>query len=444
MRLCTMLHMIWLKNNLNKHKSSKKAGRGKLYQLALLFLILIFSINFTSCKNNNSVVIWTDCPEFATYAEIYNARNAVKVIAVHKENLADSFPPASDEVKPDIVVGSWLESLDLKKNFLPLDYLLSEYQLGKNKFYSQLFSVGYYDEKQYLLPVSFNLPCVFFSAEEKDKMPNNYMLTLDEIKSISNDYNKVNKSKIYTKMGFAPSWDEDFLYTVTKLNNIDFLEKNGEIYWDEVFLEQSISYLRDWTTENNTSTTSESDFKFKYLYTPEYKWITEGNVFFAYSTSEELLSTPEEKLSKIDFRWLNSDGLIPIEDEVVSMGIYKKSSNMKNAEHFLTWFLTEENQKTIFEEMKKMNFVSSNFGIAGGFSSLKNINENVFPTYYPNLLGNMPPEENLEEYSVLPSKWQSLKSRVVKPYLLDAIDTSKSEPTATMEALIAEWKKQYY
>ena len=192
-----MLHMIWLKNNLNKHKSSKKAGRGKLYQLALLFLILIFSINFTSCKNNNSVVIWTDCPEFATYAEIYNARNAVKVIAVYKENLADSFPPASDEVKPDIVVGSWLESLDLKKNFLPLDYLLSEYQLGKNKFYSQLFSVGYYDEKQYLLPVSFNLPCVFFSAEEKDKMPNNYMLTLDEIKSISNDYNKVNKSKIY-------------------------------------------------------------------------------------------------------------------------------------------------------------------------------------------------------------------------------------------------------
>ena len=157
-----------------------------------------------------------------------------------------------------------------------------------------------------------------------------------------------------------------------------------------------------------------------------------------------MLSTPEEKLSKIDFRWLNSDGLIPIEDEVVSMGIYKKSSNMKNAEHFLTWFLTEENQKTIFEEMKKMNFVSSNFGIAGGFSSLKNINENVFPTYYPNLLGNMPPEENLEEYSVLPSKWQSLKSRVVKPYLLDAIDTSKSEPTATMEALIAEWKKQYY
>jgi len=71
--------------------------------------------------------------------------------------------------------------------------LLSEYQLGKDRFYSKLFSVGYFDEKQYLLPVSFNLPCVMFSSEIDIEIPNNYMLSLEEIKTLSKDFNKVKK-----------------------------------------------------------------------------------------------------------------------------------------------------------------------------------------------------------------------------------------------------------
>lgn len=438
-----MLLMIWLKNNFNLNiLFNKKAGKSKLCQLS--FLLLFFLLTFTSCKNKEPVIVWTDCPEFASYAEIYNARNENKVLAVYKENLVESFPPTSDEKKPDIVVGSWLESVNLKKYFLPLDYLLSDYHLKKDNFYSQLLSVGYYDEKHYLLPVSFNIPCVFFSSERKSEMPNSYMLTLDEIKTVSKDFNKTNKSNIYTKMGFAPSWSGEFLYTAIKLMDVSFYEKDGEISWDESFLDNAIKYIKDWTLETNTSTTAESDFKFKYLYTPEYKWITENNVLFAYSTSNELFPNAEEKLEKIDFRWLNSDGKIPIEDNIVSMGIYKKSSNMKAAESFISWFLNEENQKIIMEEMNNLNFVSSNFGIAGGFSSLKSINETIFPRFYPSLLGNMPPEENLDHIDILPSKWQSLKERVIEVFLLDATNTEKESPTASMEELISEWKKQYY
>ena len=56
----------------------------------------------------------------------------------------------------------------------------------------------------------------------------------------------------------------------------------------------------------------------------------------------------------------------------------------------------------------------------------------------------MPPEENLQDISILPSKWQSLKERVVEVYLLDAVDTTKEEPTTSMDALITEWKKEHY
>ena len=56
----------------------------------------------------------------------------------------------------------------------------------------------------------------------------------------------------------------------------------------------------------------------------------------------------------------------------------------------------------------------------------------------------MPPEENLHEVSPLPSKWQSLKERVVEVYLQDAVDTTKENPSVSMDSLIAEWKKQHY
>ena len=106
MRLCTMLHMIWLKNNLNKHNIHNKADSKKNCQLSFLLIITLLLFLLFSCKNTNPVVIWTDCPEFASYAEIYNARNETKVLAVYKENLLESFPPTSDEKTPDIIVGS--------------------------------------------------------------------------------------------------------------------------------------------------------------------------------------------------------------------------------------------------------------------------------------------------------------------------------------------------
>ena len=78
-----MLHMIWLKNNLKKYITSniKKADSQKNCQLSFLFIITLLLSLLFSCKNTEPVVIWTDCPEFAAYAEIYNARNETKVLA---------------------------------------------------------------------------------------------------------------------------------------------------------------------------------------------------------------------------------------------------------------------------------------------------------------------------------------------------------------------------
>lgn len=419
----------------------------KIERHNILKSILVISLLFVffSCTNKSqTITLWTDRPEFALYAEIFNASSSQKVLVVYKETLNSAFPISKDEKKPDLVVGSWLESTDLKKNFYPLNNLLNDKKLPANKFYSNLLNVGLHDEKYYLLPVSFNLPCVIFDSEQGSKLSDDYFLTLEELKNISKEFNVVNKSKLYTRMGFAPSWDSDFLYMASKMQGTNFTENGKTLSWNEGNLKTTVDFIKNWTLETNQTTTNEEDFKFKYLYTPKVKWITEHKTMFAYSTSKKLFSNSTEKLADIDFRWLIQDSRIPLEDEIVTIGMYKNSKNLKTAEVFLTWFFDEENQHQILETIQKMNLVSTSFGIAGGFSSVKAVNESVYPSFYPTLLRNLPKEANLSVATKLPTNWESLKERVIKPYLETETSTQEDKESVSMEQLVSDWQKQFY
>ena len=215
--------------------------------------ILIAFVGFLSfsCDTSykNPIVIWTNKSEFASYVELFNAsQDDYKAIVVYKESPAESFPVAKDETPPDLVIGPWLKNQTVRKNFIPLDYLLKNVQMQEKIFYPQLLEVGNINDSQYLLPVSFNIPAIIFSKQNKDLIKDNYLLSLDEIKEISATFNKKNKSKIFTSMGFAPRWNSDFLYTATKLKGVRFSEKNGDIFWNEDLLNDTISSLKQWTT----------------------------------------------------------------------------------------------------------------------------------------------------------------------------------------------------
>jgi hypothetical protein len=154
----------------------------------------------------------------------------------------------------------------------------------------------------------------------------------------------------------------------------------------------------------------------------------------------------DESLNGLDFRWLSDDGEIPLEDTILYMGMYKDSKKLKDAQKFLIWFMQEKNQKEMLEWSRNMNLTIKDFGIAGGFSSVRNVNELYFPIYYPLLLGNLPQKNSLRANShILPERWISLKEKVILPYLTDAVDTTKAEPQASsLETLYAIWRRQYY
>ncbi len=415
----------------------------------LRILGLVFcSVLMASCspKTKKPLIIWTNIADFASYAESFNAQyDSQKAVVIYKEYPAHSLPPAKDEQTPDIVVGSWLKNTSTRKYFLPLDYLFSDSIVHRTDIYQQLNDYGNIMNRQYLIPISFNVPAAVYSSKNEDIVDSvKQTLSLDEIRSFAGSYNKKNKAESYTNMGYGPSWDSEFMYFLAKTKGADFREKGTSFSWDQKAMITAISYMREWSTSRNTDTTTEQSFQFKYLYMPKARQLASQRCLFSYMTSDSLFTLRDEQLSSLNFKWIANNEKIIVEDSIITMGIYKKSKNLKVAEAFISWFMTSKTQEKLLERTASMHLDSRHFGIAGGFSSIKDVNENIYPLYYSQLLGKIPDGSLLTTPNILPYNWPLLKEKVVYPYLKDSINTNSTSKVKTLEERILEWNKQYF
>ena len=421
---------------MNKHVCKRI---GKI--AAMLFSLTVL---FSSCneKTQTRIVIWTSCAEFAQYTELFNITHpGSNAVIVYKENPAQELPPAKDELPPDIVIGSWLRTDKTSKQFKSLDYLFDRQIISSSMFYEQLLDAGKNRNTQYLLPVSFNLPAVIFANSNSSLITENYTLSLDKIKSIGFAYNEQNKKGTFSKIGFIPSASSEFLYLTTKLYGVDFREEKGQIVWSDLRLRNAVNYVRDWINSNNGSVQEEQDFAYKYLFMPEYRQVTSNRTLLAYTTSDQLFGIMKTQELDVDYRWISGDNFIPIEDSFLMMGIYNKARNEQGATEFLSWFFNSQNQEAMLERKLEMNLNNEMFGIADGFSSLRDVTEHILPIYYNQLLTNLPPAGMLKVPQKLPARWDSYKSVVVEPYLNDVITSDKKLSIADYEA---EWRKKVF
>jgi hypothetical protein len=93
---------------------------------------------------------------------------------------------------------------------------------------------------------------------------------------------------------------------------------------------------------------------------------------------------------------------------------------------------------------EEMNLNTVTFGIAGGFSALRPVTDRFFPSHYPLLLGKIPSPDYIAASAILPIQWESIKNRVVLPYLEAAINTKNETSGAKIEDLFDEWNKRYF
>lgn len=417
--------------------------RTRRFRLIGSLSVLAQSMLLISCnpQTENSAVLWTNQDSFASYVELFNtSQNKHTIILEYKANPAEAILTSKEQ--PDIVIGPWLKGEKTRTKLVSVDYLFDELKISGKLFYKPLLDLGHINGRQYLLPVSFNLPAVIFSPEHRELIPGDFSLSIEQIREIGKTWNQKN-DRTYTRMGFSPRWNPDFLYLTAKLFDARFEESNALFTYNAQALETGLNWIRSWSTEVNESIQAEDDFAFKYLYDPPYKLVTGSRNLFSYMSSEDLLAMPQDKLQNIDFRWITKSSMTPINDEIMYAAICRKAQNTEAAEAFLTWFFTERTQKELLERSRNLGEMERSFGISGGFSALRSVNEKVFPLFYPSILGHLPPAESLAVPRILPNNWIMLKEKIVMPWLVDAAGTpaQHSSTVKSMEARLVDWQK---
>jgi hypothetical protein len=398
------------------------------------FLLAVF---FVSCSDNKTAQIWTDRPEFALYGELFNtAQNQHKVAVKYIE-----FPAMelNKQNHPDIIVASWLKNASTGSSFKSLDNLFGTKKLSRSIFYPRLLAVGRIERNQYLLPVSFNIPALIFSKNRERDLSNQFTIDFDELKKLSKEYNSVNRG-VYTRMGFSPLWNDNFLLAAAILSGASFQEANP-LTWDSAALERSITFINNWTNEINTSTQAEEDFTFRYFFEPPERLIQGGRILFSYIESSDLFLLGEESKNFLDFRWMMEQNKILVTEDSVYLGIPKRIISKKSAEAFILWFFKIENQRRILEYSGTNRINENIFGICGGFSALSLVTEQIYPLFYPELLGRMPPSEYFTSPSILPANWLTIKERVVLPYLHDRARFEKTNETHPLDRRLNDWMR---
>ena len=413
----------------------------------LLYSVIFFFCSCSKTVEEQIAIIWTDKTEVASYCELFNAsQKDYKIIAEYKASPAKEI--LKDNSRADLVISSSLKGKETRNKFCTLDHLLKD-KIDESLFYESLLSLGNIEGKQYLLPVSFNLPTLIFSISNKHAIENLSTISFEEVKNISHSFN-TKKGEAYTKMCFSPRWEKDVLYIATQGMGASFEEKDDDdgipFMWDEEALKKSILYLKEWSREVNENSFFEDEFKFKYLYDLPYILISNGFCTFYYMPTDALFSIPKEKMENIDFRYLTFGQNVPCKDNILYMGIISESKNKKTSEAFLNWFYSPQVQESLLNRKTKISLALQEFGIAGGFSALKPITEKIFPKYYPLLLSHLPPTQNITPPKILPTNWKNIKEELIFPYLLEATFSASGKDNASIPDLkekCEEWKAKH-
>ncbi|GHV94034.1 lipoprotein [Spirochaetia bacterium] len=409
------------------------------WPLLSIFLLAVTALLAPSCSvGNKTAILWTDRPEFAFYGEYFNTSQSKYKVEIRYFD----YPAAqlkNTKAYPDIVVGSWLKSASTRIFFKSLDAYFSSGKLSRSAFYPRLLAMGSIDRTQYLLPVSFNAPALIFARDKGEQLSNPFTIGFDEMKKLGGAYN-VESGGVYTRMGFSPLWDDDFLFITATLFNASFREASP-LAWDSAALDLAMSFVYDWTHEVNTNIQAEEDFTFKYFFDPPARLAQSGRILFTYMNSDVLFTLAEEGRNSLDFRWIMEQNTIPLTEGAVYLGVPQKGKAPSAAAAFIRWFFLNETQRQLLERSKANHLSESSFGIGGGFSALRPVTEQIFPQFYPGLLGHMPPADFLSPANILPSNWIALKERIILPYLRNRARSINRDNVYSLERRLADWQR---
>jgi ABC-type glycerol-3-phosphate transport system substrate-binding protein len=394
-----------------------------LHYLLPLFPLLLF-ISGCSLFQPRVITLCTNRPEMAAYVEYFNTLTEdYRVILCYKANPAESVAGRNRDA--DLILGPWLNGSAARRHFESLDALFNREYLERDSFYAGLLNAGMSEGKQVLLPLSFSIPAIVFPADALSEEAPKLMASLEYVREKGSAFNQSVRDRL-VRMGYSPLWQPEFLYIAAENFGAQFRETpEGSIHWNSARLQDMKEFCASWVAETNQGYEQDSQFQRTYLYEPMSKLLESGRILFYMTDAASLLRNVEDQAEEVDFRWLGKDNRIAVDEQVMYFGIPKGTRNRRAARLFLTWIFQPETQARLLEINQEKRL--DTFGIAGGFSSLRIVNEREFPRVYRKLLGRVPPEQMLVFSKALPVNWDEQKKQIVVPWLVSYITGKANE-----------------
>ncbi|MDR1626354.1 MAG: hypothetical protein LBT33_07415 [Spirochaetia bacterium] len=397
--------------------------------MKLLFVVTAVCVCGCGAGSDSIVTLVTNRQEIVAYSETFNSiQNDCRLEIQYRENTPAALSPQAGGA--DLIIMENLAGRTSARGFRSLEGIFGKDGLNRKDFYSALLAVGQHEKKQTLIPVSFNLPILVFDAWASGPESSQFMINLDDLPGLAAQKNKKTGGG-YVSMGFAPRWNPDFLVQAALMRGAAFFEGSADILaWNDSSLWQTIARLGAWTDTHNGGPGAEISYAEKYLYDPPYRQVSLGRVKYAFTTAADFFLLPENRRLSLDFRWLAHEKKIFAHERVLFAGIPAASKNPKRAEAFLKWLFSVGTQRSLLELSRRK--MPRGFGIASGFSSLRQINEEEFPRLYPRLAGHIPPEDILVFPHPLPYIWNRIKPQVLIPWMLKQLSAEPAgEPLDT-------------
>ena len=146
---------------LSLHRQGRR-GRALAFLGLVLASALGLALVTVSCGMTDSrlATIWTDVPEIALYAELFNrGQDRYRVEVIWKAGLARELKDT--KAPPDLVIGNYLRSALVRDRFRSLEYLFGELTVDQTAFYPGLLALGVESGQQLTLPLSFRKSGLF-------------------------------------------------------------------------------------------------------------------------------------------------------------------------------------------------------------------------------------------------------------------------------------------
>jgi hypothetical protein len=298
--------------------------------------------------------------------------------------------------------------------FQPLDRLMNS-TIDPDEFYAPLLSNGARSGKQRLLPLSFNLPLIYFSQADVGSQEG-ISLGIGEMRAAGIEFNELEESRA-ERIAFSPLWDGSFLYEMIRAGGLSVEEgESGEPVWSLDHLLGGVNEAIAWVVEDNGGEAIDAAFQEQYLYDPVIRLVQKRRILFGYDTSDSYFDRSDEARSELKFRWFGSEGNIQVLESIVYAGIPERAANREGAQALLAWLFDADLQTELLENNRRKRI--DTFGIVGGFSSLWRVTERAIPEQYPDLRSIVPPAGRLSFPGPSPRHWKAVTATVVKPWLL--------------------------